>query len=57
MIAVVSLPISDISKKGIETKTDDEANTEDKDTYLLIFKTIKNTTNAKIAPIGFTAKK
>lgn len=57
MIAVVSLPISDISKKGIETKTDNEANTEDKETYLLIFKTIKNTTKAKIAPIGFTAKK
>ena len=31
MIAVVSLPISDISKKGIETKTDNEANTEDKE--------------------------
>ena len=45
MIAVVSLPINDISKKGIETKTDNEANTEDKETYLLIFKTIKNTNN------------
>lgn len=57
MRVVVSLPINDISKKGIEIKTDNEASTEDKETYLLIFNTIKNTISAKIAPIGFTAKK
>lgn len=55
--AVANLPANDIFKKGTQIKTADEANTDESETYLVIFKTIKNTTKAKIAPIGFTARK